>query len=114
MNDLPHTVTIIAAKAKIFVEAKEASNALKKQRNASLEKCENHKPGFWEKGSFIEQGEHCWRLPRDPEGDMTRWDDFCEPCKESSRLHREWVKARQLEAGKLRALVRFVKESRNV
>lgn len=114
MSDLPHVITIIAAKAKVFVAAKEHSKDLEKRRNASLGKCER----FTSDGNdpdgcprFI--GCHCWNLPRDEEGNMTRFEEFCEPCKESCRLHREWVKARQLEAGKLRSLVRFVKESKN-
>lgn len=114
MNDVPLNITIIAAKAKVFVAAKEHSKDLEKRRNASLGKCER----FTSDGNdpdgcprFI--GCHCWNLPRDEEGNMTRFEEFCEPCKESCRLHREWVKARQLEAGKLRSLVRFVKESKN-
>lgn len=115
MNDLPLNLTIIAAKAKAFVEAKEASNELKKKRNASLAKCENYQEGGHDGEGWVPpRGEHCWQLPRDPDGEMTRFEEFCEPCKESCRLHREWVKARQLEAGKLRSLVRFVKESKNV
>ena len=114
MSDLPHVITIIAAKAKVFVAAKEHSKDLEKRRNASLGKCEKYEPSWHDgEGPVSSQGTHCWNLPRDPEGNMTRFDEFCEPCKESCRLHREWVKARQLEAGKLRSLVRFVKESKN-
>ena len=113
MNDTPLNITIIAAKAKVFVEAKEAAKAIEKLRNETLGKCEKYNaPDRDEDGWHEAKGNHCWNLPRDLEGNMTRWDDFCEPCKESSRLHREWVKARQLEAGKLRSLVRFVKESK--
>lgn len=115
MNDLPLNLTIIAAKAKAFVAAKEHSKDLEKRRNASLEKCENYERGGGHGDLYTPPvGEHCWQLPRDPDGNMTRFEEFCEPCKESCRLHREWVKARQLEAGKLRSLVRFVKESKNV